>query len=856
MKTKLQLLVALSAIAGGGIANAQVASGDYYLYDAASKTFLSRGANWGTEATVDKYGLAVHYDASTNVLSYIDWANTRMFSDDGSSFYTDNGNKTTTFQFVEVDGGYLLQLLQSEKGAVESTYARHDTGSLGEYVHTTTDKAQATVWTLMTRAQHDAVLAGYADENKTSVITKAGLTDVTSTDFDSYLKDNYKSVSTSGIANDGFAWNAGKKPGSVNTTAVEAFQSIGTWTQSVTGLAKGIYKMTFHGLDRYGSNGDMVTQGNSGYENATTFVRANDEDVQFPSWYSERVGDANPNSISEAQSAFKSGKYEKSVYTYVGEDGKLDISVNIPSHKGMHWVIFNNWSLTYYDNSMSEAEVSAILTEAKEVAQKPMEAATLTVLNAAVQQLEGASTIANYNSLFNALTTAKASVENYASAKTKIDAANTLMSKNTFVTAAAKTSYNKVYSDAQAKYDAGTLTTAEANALENPYTITGWRAANIVDDYLISPWGVAPQTWADMHVNTWSNEGVSDGTEFKVPFFEYWVSDGNVLGAKTMTATLAAADGVKAGQLYKVSLWARTRQTNSKTADLSRITFNVNGGTAAQMAADKSTTGNNVFALKNVTVYGYADADANLKLNINVAAESNVSWLAWQNVAFEEASPVVLDEASKEDITAPETAPVLLKRTFAAGAWNTLVLPFSLTAEQVKAAFGEDTRLVAFADDAANEALVHFKETESIEANVPVLVKTSTQNSEFTFNDVTVNVAEPVAKGENGNWNFVGTYKAATAVPASNYELYNNKWYLSKGTSNYVVNGFRAFLAPASAAAAAKSLTVEIGGTPTAVDSIVADVTEDGEIYNISGQRIGSMQKGINIKNGKKILVK
>ena len=32
--------------------------------------------------------------------------------------------------------------------------------------------------------------------------------------------------------------------------------------------------------------------------------------------------------------------------------------------------------------------------------------------------------------------------------------------------------------------------------------------------------------------------------------------------------------------------------------------------------------------------------------------------------------------------------------------------------------------------------------------------------------------------------------------------------------------------------------------------------TEQGAIYNVSGQRLGKMQKGINIVNGKKILVK
>lgn len=844
------------AALGGGIANAEVASGDYYLYDATNKVFLSRGANWGTEATVDKYGLCVNYDASTKQISFKDWSGTTMFSD-GSSVYTDGSGMKTTYAFVESGDKYLLQILTKADGTeLTGSYLRYDTGDYGYYVHCTTDKAQATVWTLKTKAEHDAVLAGYAAENKASVITKAGLTDVTSATFDSYLETNYKTVSTSGINNTGFTWTKIRQDDDPNTTAVESYQSTGAWTQKVAGLKKGIYKVTFHGLDRYGSPGDMVTHGENGYENVTTFMRANDEDVQFPSWYSEHTGTNNPNDINAAQSAFNSGKYEKSVYTYVGDKGTLDLSVNIPSHKGMHWVIFNNWSLTYYDNSMSDADATALIENAKAVVKQPMLKQDSINLVNALTQFTTPYTIAGYNALNAALTAAQASVDVYASAKTKIDAAYDLMWKNTFVTNAAKTAYEKVYADAENKYKRRILTASEAASLENPYTITGWHAANTVDDYLISPWGIAAEQWGDLHVNTWSNEGVSDGTDFKVPFFEYWVDNAKVLGAKTMTATLTAAEGVKAGQLYKVSLWARTRQTDNKTADLSKITFNVEGGNAAQMEAEQSTNDDNHFALKHVTVYGYADADANLKLNINVADGSNVNWLSWQNVTFEKANPVVLDEASKDDITAPETAPVLLKRTFVNDAWNTLVLPFSLTAEQVKAAFGEDTKLAAFSDDAANVALVHFKETESIEANVPVLIKTATTAKEFTFNDVAVNVSEPTAKGANGNWDFVGTYKAETAVPAGNYELYGNKWYNSKGTANYVVNGFRAFIAPVSTEAAAKSLTVEIGGTPTAVDNIVADVTEEGEVYNISGQRIGSLQKGINIKNGKKILVK
>lgn len=34
--------------------------------------FLSRGASWGTEATVDKYGLPIAYDSESKAISFYD----------------------------------------------------------------------------------------------------------------------------------------------------------------------------------------------------------------------------------------------------------------------------------------------------------------------------------------------------------------------------------------------------------------------------------------------------------------------------------------------------------------------------------------------------------------------------------------------------------------------------------------------------------------------------------------------------------------------------------------------------------------------------------------------------------------
>jgi hypothetical protein len=46
-----------------------------------------------------------------------------------------------------------------------------------------------------------------------------------------------------------------------------------------------------------------------------------------------------------------------------------------------------------------------------------------------------------------------------------------------------------------------------------------------------------------------------------------------------------------------------------------------------------------------------------------------------------------------------------------------------------------------------------------------------------------------------------------------------------------------------------------VPATPTAIDTIQT-AAEAGAIYNVAGQRVSKLQKGINIVGGKKIVVK
>jgi len=199
---------------------------------------------------------------------------------------------------------------------------------------------------------------------------------------------------------------------------------------------------------------------------------------------------------------------------------------------------------------------------------------------------------------------------------------------------------------------------------------------------------------------------------------------------------------------------------------------------------------------------------------------------------------------------AATTGVVKLNRTIVPNVWNTLVLPFDLSAAQVKAAFGDDAQMVAFANTSDNN--VEFTSTTTITANVPVLIKAAGGNA-FTFEGVTIVSGTPTATGVN--WNFVGSYAPATAIAADSYMFQNDKLYKSDGNSSiYYINGFRAYLAPTTVSGAKPMLY--INGTPTAIDQVIGNTDKDGNVYNIAGQRVTNAYKGIVIKNGKKTINK
>ena len=224
--------------------------------------------------------------------------------------------------------------------------------------------------------------------------------------------------------------------------------------------------------------------------------------------------------------------------------------------------------------------------------------------------------------------------------------------------------------------------------------------------------------------------------------------------------------------------------------------------------------------------------------------------------------PETFDENSTEStVAAGHNVTVTLKRTFNDNAWNTLVLPFDLTADQIAAAFGADAKVAAYTGATAGADgtyTLNFKEATTITANTPVFIHSAkNQANGYTFTGVEVKDATPTQTAEG--FNFVGTY-TATTVTVGNYFINSSNKFYKAGDDKTNIKGTRATFEPVGAATSAKGLGFNVteDGTTTAINSITMqeELNVNAPMYNLAGQQVTKAYKGVILQNGKKFINK
>lgn len=601
MRNFYSLLFTASLIMGAFNVSAQswvsspVGEGTYYLYNVGAQMYFCGANSWGTHASLNASGIDVTLAQLADGTYTID----TQLSNGGDNHYLSDvwcDGAATGHAFTAVEGAENIYYISTGSG-----YLAYD-GSSTSLVESATQDENAQ-WKLVTRA---ARIADLANATVSNPINTTFLIE----DPNFGRNDQRQSAWTMEASNQTLS------NGNNENNCAESYHSTFTLSQKI-GLPAGVYGMTAQGFYR---------QDGTDEENLPVFY-IGDETATFP------LKTGTENSMSDASTSFSAGSYTiDPIYVKVESDSvtlgaRLETNVTL-------WCIWDNFQLIYYgaEATTDEAKNSALYTQLDELlaeaktldADESYLATYKTELEAAIAAGE-AVTAETVAAAVSSLSTAIANAKVYQTAANVLPQMKALTESTNVYTEEA---LNEYYTKWQTKYDEGTLTTEEASGLENPYTTTNHMASITCDNFLLSAWDAEPDFASFYYINTWSTEGDTDGSEFKVPFFEYWTADASTLSADTLAATMS---NLPAGD-YTVSAVVRVRLSDGATDSIpSGIFMQANDG---ELVSVCEGTAYGQLYVDTVTVAGTVGEDGVLNIRFVVTDSTNVSWLSFQNVNY------------------------------------------------------------------------------------------------------------------------------------------------------------------------------------------------------------------------------
>jgi hypothetical protein len=252
-----------------------------------------------------------------------------------------------------------------------------------------------------------------------------------------------------------------------------------------------------------------------------------------------------------------------------------------------------------------------------------------------------------------------------------------------------------------------------------------------------------------------------------------------------------------------------------------------------------------------LAVEGYVSAD----LNTALASETAITSLDMSKVTSIGSSMTIMDGRS---FVAPQK-PVMVKKVSytrnMSYQWGTICLPFNIQSDK-NIQYYELSKV----DNVAG--VMSFTPVLSVNAGTPVVFKLksgttaniSANNAEISAGN---NIWNATLNGET--WTMKGTMQAKSLDPSNVdgniYYIAEDKfWY---GNQTFPVAAFRGwFETPKFANAKNGVFSIDIDNMATGINYVEnSDGTLD-VIFDISGRRIEMPKSGINIINGKKVIVK
>lgn len=234
-------------------------------------------------------------------------------------------------------------------------------------------------------------------------------------------------------------------------------------------------------------------------------------------------------------------------------------------------------------------------------------------------------------------------------------------------------------------------------------------------------------------------------------------------------------------------------------------------------------------------------------------------------------------------------ATMVFHRTFTTGKWNSLILPVDMTADQVTAAFGKDTKLAKF--DKYDENWIYFSPVEPdadgnmLEANIPYIIYPTKEpdsvnrnynvgsNKEKHIDGPVYTVTGIYYKGQptemkcndtgsstNTGMTHYGSYVHRQEVPAKSYMLSKGDMVHTSKVHN--VKSYRSWLEETTPSEKTLQLKVSDSDNSTTGIKVIEEAPQNANaVYNVNGMRMNSsntdnLPKGVYIINNKKVVIK
>lgn len=352
----------------------------------------------------------------------------------------------------------------------------------------------------------------------------------------------------------------------------------------------------------------------------------------------------------------------------------------------------------------------------------------------------------------------------------------------------------------------------------------------IVYDFTVNPnaWGITPQK-----SNGKNGSNVVAGKELKVSGIVMTATNGD-LGTCLYGTTSVTLNVYQGGSITF---------TAPEGYNITEITFN--GSNINSLKPDKGANNNGTWT---GNAHAVQFSNSGKKIEIETATIKLVATTLTLNetTTAEDAKTLLETNLNK-------TVNVTINRTLVANKWNTLCLPFDVTAEQIKNILKAEGMVREYKDQTAD--CINFQAAETMTAGVPYLIKPTEEVKGLTFEGVKITAVEGKTKGGIGSEN-LAISGILGARKLESFELFLNAAgkFVAPAKGKETMKGFRAYFISLLGAGA----KINIDGETTSINNIETEATVNGKVYNLNGQYVGNslngLKKGIYVVNGKKVI--